>query len=250
VGGLSAVGRGPAQLFMDIIMPMPPHIIIIGMPDFIMSIMRRHMSMNISCDMPSIGIIWQVMPVLVISQVILPIIIGIIMPFIIGIIMPFIIGIMLPIMPPIIGIMPPMGIMPPIIGICMGIMPPIMGICIGIIGCMAAVILLSPSTGSVERPRGRGLGAVLGAGFSLRNRESRRRCAFLRRNGGGVAGLDNRMSLLAQRPLYWTHAHAATPGLWQPRESEARQFAFPDEKDFLSFLNHRSAKKSFSCGRA
>jgi hypothetical protein len=166
-------------------MPIPPHIIIIGMPEFIISIMRRHMSMNISWDMPSIGIIWQVMPDFVISHFTLPIIIGIIMPFIIGI--------MLPGMPPImgmdigIGIMPPiMGIIPPIMGICIGIMPPIMGICIGIIGCMAAVILLSPSTESVERPCGRVLGAVLGAGFRLRNRGRRPTCAFVCPNGGGV----------------------------------------------------------------
>src|SRR5215469_16740295 len=117
---------------MVIIMPMGPHIIITGMPVFIMSIMRRHMSMNISCDMPSIGIIWQVMPDLVISQVILPIIIGIIMPFIIGIMLP------------IIGFI--MGIMPPIMGFIIGIMPPIMGIGICIIGCMAAVIVLASST--------------------------------------------------------------------------------------------------------
>jgi len=78
---------------------MPPHTIIIGMPADIMSIMRRHISMNISWDMPSMGVIWQVMPVADISHFILHIIIG-------------------------------MGIIPPIIGICpiMGIMPPIMGI--------------------------------------------------------------------------------------------------------------------------
>ncbi|MFO1056594.1 MAG: hypothetical protein U1E53_06450 [Dongiaceae bacterium] len=69
---------------------------------------------------------------MVISQVIMPIIIGIGMPPIIGI------------MPPIIGI----GI-PPIIGICIiGIGICIIGICIGIIGiCIAAFIESSPAIG-------------------------------------------------------------------------------------------------------
>ena len=67
---------------------MLPHIIIMGMPDDIMDIMRLQHSMNMSLSMPSIGIISQTMPFGVILQVILLIIIcimGIIMPFIIGI---------------------------------------------------------------------------------------------------------------------------------------------------------------------
>lgn len=82
-------------------MVMPPHIIIIGMPPFIMAIMRLQHSMNMASSMPAIGFISHIMPVSVILQVIMPIIgmgIGIIMG-----------------MPPIIGIMPFMGIMPFII---------------------------------------------------------------------------------------------------------------------------------------
>jgi hypothetical protein len=80
-----------------------PHIIIMGIPDFVMLIMRLQHSMNISLGMPSIGIISQTMPVSVISQVkrhiigiiIIGIIIGMlfIMPgigIIIGFIMPVI----------------------------------------------------------------------------------------------------------------------------------------------------------------
>ncbi|ALK08166.1 hypothetical protein [Blastochloris viridis] len=70
---------------------------IIGMPAAIMFIMLLQHSMNISFDMPAIGIISHTMPVSVILQVMVAIIIGI-MPPIIGIefigIMPFIIGIM------------------------------------------------------------------------------------------------------------------------------------------------------------
>ena len=95
------------------IMVMPPHIIIIGMPIFIIAIIRSQHSMNMSFIDSSMGIISHFMPVGVMVQVILHIIIAIgmpiigIMPFIIGI-MPFIIGIM----PPIIG----MGII-----VCIGI---------------------------------------------------------------------------------------------------------------------------------
>lgn len=98
---------------MHIIIGMPPHIIVIGIPAFIMAIMRSQAIFIISADMPSIGFISQVMPVSVMVQVMLHIIIGIIMgimPFImfIGImfmgIMPFIIGIMPAIM--FIGIIP------------------------------------------------------------------------------------------------------------------------------------------------
>lgn len=92
---------------------MPPHIIIIGMPPFIMAIMRLQHSTNIAGSMLSIGFISQTMPASVILHDIMPIIIGI------GII----IG-----MPPIIGIMPFI-----IIGDIIGWpMPPIMAFIIGI----------------------------------------------------------------------------------------------------------------------
>lgn len=63
---------------------MPPQFIIMGMPEDIMVDMRLQHSMNISLDMPSIGVISQVMPVGVIVHFILHIIMGIM--FIIGII--------------------------------------------------------------------------------------------------------------------------------------------------------------------
>jgi hypothetical protein len=87
-----------------IIIGMPPQHIIIGIPAVIMAIMRSQHCVNISIVMPSIGFISQVMPSLVMVQVICAIIIGII--------------------PPIIGIMPfiIMGIMLFIIGIGIGIM--------------------------------------------------------------------------------------------------------------------------------
>jgi hypothetical protein len=69
---------------------MPPQHIIIGIPAVIMAIMRSQHCVNISIVMPSIGFISQVMPSLVMVQVICAIIIGI-MLFIIGI-TPFIIG--------------------------------------------------------------------------------------------------------------------------------------------------------------
>jgi hypothetical protein len=88
----------------------PPHVIIIGMPMFIMAIIRWQHSMNMSFMESSMGIISHFMPVGVMVQVILHIIIAIgIMEPIIGIgIMPFIIGIMEPIMG--IGIMVGIGI--------------------------------------------------------------------------------------------------------------------------------------------
>jgi len=93
----------------------PPQAIIIGMPMFIMVIIRWQHSMNISFMDSSIGAISHFMPVGVMVQVILHIIIAIIeliigiMEPIIGIgIMPFIIGIMEPIMG--IGIMVGIGI--------------------------------------------------------------------------------------------------------------------------------------------
>jgi hypothetical protein len=101
-------------------MPIPPHAIIIGMPMFIIAIIRWQHSMNISLEASSMGIISHFMPVDVIVQVILHIIIGIMPPPIM----------VMGIMPPIIGIMP----------LIIGIMPPIMGIFIGIV--MAAVVIV------------------------------------------------------------------------------------------------------------
>jgi hypothetical protein len=124
------------QLAIIPIIIMPPQAIIIGMPAFIMLVMRLQHSMNMSLDASSIAIISQTMPLAVIRQVTLHIIIGIgIMPDIIGI-MPFIIGFI------IIGfIMPIMGIIPAIMLFIIG-MPPIMGMA-GI--CIAAVIALLPN---------------------------------------------------------------------------------------------------------
>ena len=106
---------------------MPPHAIIIGMPMFIMVIIRWQHSMNISFMESSIGVISHFIPLGVMVQVILHIIIAI--------------GIMPGIMPPpIIGIIPfIIGIMPFIIGI----MPPIIGI--GIIVCIGIAVLMSGS---------------------------------------------------------------------------------------------------------
>ncbi|ASW10380.1 hypothetical protein CKA34_31065 (plasmid) [Rhizobium sp. 11515TR] len=112
---------------------MLPHIIIIGMPDDIMDIMRLQHSMNMSLSMPSIGIISQTMPFGVILHVILPIIICIM-----GIIIGFIMG-MPPIMEPIIGF---------IIGFIIGIAPIIgmlliMGFIIGIMFIAGFIIVIS-----------------------------------------------------------------------------------------------------------
>lgn len=121
---------------------MPPHIIIIGMPPFIMVIMRLQHSMNMTLSMPSIGFISHVMPASVIVQVIMPIIIGIGIGIIIGI--PPIMF-----MPPIIGIMPfIIGLIPLIIGFIIGWpMPPIIGF---IIGIMFIAVFMRVSLG--QRP--------------------------------------------------------------------------------------------------
>jgi len=110
---------------------MPPHAIIIGIPDCIIVIMRLQASMNIALSMPAIGFISHIMPLAVMVQVISHIIMGI-MPIIICM------GICIGIMP----FMPIWGIMPPIIGICIGI-------CIiwGII-CMAGFIWVAPGWGT------------------------------------------------------------------------------------------------------
>jgi hypothetical protein len=132
---LRAADGIPVIIGMHIIIGMPPHIIIIGMPAAIMAIMRWQASLNMSIDMPSPGMTLQVIASPLMSQVIFIIGTGIgIMPAIMGI-MPGIIGIMPGIIPlPIIGIMPPpiMGIIPFIIGI----MPPIIGMAPPIIGDM------------------------------------------------------------------------------------------------------------------
>jgi len=125
---------------MHIIMGMPPHIIIMGMPAPIMLIMRWQHSLNISMDMPSPGMTLHIIMPPDISQLIFIIGTAIgIMPGIIDIML-FIMGIMAFIMgmPPIIGIMPGMGIgiIPPI----MGIMP---GIIVGMLAGMAPVICVA-----------------------------------------------------------------------------------------------------------
>ncbi|MCX5571538.1 MULTISPECIES: hypothetical protein [Kaistia] len=113
---------------MHIIIGMPAMLIIMGMPMPIMLIMRLQQSMNMSLDMPSIGIISQVMPLSVMVQVIFAIIIGM-------------------------GIMPPIGIILPIMGIMPFIMPmPGIMFCIGIgimagIGIICMALLIFPSPG-------------------------------------------------------------------------------------------------------
>lgn len=112
---------------------MPPHIIIIGMPPFIMAIMRLQHSMNIAGSMPSIGFISQTMPASVILQDIVLIIIGMGIGIIMG-------------MPPIIGIMPFI-----IIGDIIGWpMPPIMAFIIGIM-FIAVFIEVSRPAARVSR---------------------------------------------------------------------------------------------------
>ena len=118
---------------MHIIIGMPPHDIIMGMPELIMAIMRWQAAMNISFETPSIGIISQTMPMSVILQVIVAIMTGIGMPPmpIIGI-MPIIIGFII------------MGIIEFIMGFIIGIIEPIMPI-MGIADfiSVAAVIAIS-----------------------------------------------------------------------------------------------------------
>jgi hypothetical protein len=101
---------------------MPPQFIIIGMPLLIIFIIISQQVLNISMLMPEAGIILQVMPSPVISQLILAIIMGII-----------------PIPP--IGIEPIMGIIPiPLMGIepVIGIIPiPLIGII-----CIAGIIVV------------------------------------------------------------------------------------------------------------
>ncbi|WP_437925764.1 hypothetical protein WMF37_43045 [Sorangium sp. So ce291] len=121
---------------MPIITGIPPHIIVIGIPADIIFIIASQRSLSMSIDMPSGGIILQVIPSLPISQDILHII-GMPMP-IMFCIMPIMLGIM-PIMPGIIGMPMPimfciMLIMFGIIGMPMPIMFGIMPIMPGIIG--------------------------------------------------------------------------------------------------------------------
>jgi hypothetical protein len=106
---------------------MPPQLITMGMPEFIIFIIVSQQVLNISMLMPEAGIILQVMPSPVISQLILAIIMGI-MP---------------------IGIEPIIGIIPiPLMGIepIIGIIPiPLMGII-----CIAGIIVIS-SVGEVVK---------------------------------------------------------------------------------------------------
>ena len=98
-----AWGDGQAAAGMQHMVIMP-QLHIMGMPAAIMFIMLLQHSMNMSFDMPAIGVISHIMPVSVILHVMVHIIMGIIgMPFIIGV-MPVIIGICIGIMLPIIGI--------------------------------------------------------------------------------------------------------------------------------------------------
>lgn len=76
---------------------------IMGMPEPIIDIMLLQHCMNMSFDMPAIGVISQTMPVSVILQVMVHIIMGIIPPIIIGAI-------------PGIAFMPMAGFIPIIIG--------------------------------------------------------------------------------------------------------------------------------------
>ncbi|WP_437764396.1 hypothetical protein WMF27_35610 [Sorangium sp. So ce281] len=118
-------GPRPRYLVMagvHIIMGIPPHIIIMGIPADIIFVMASQRSFSVSIDMPSGGIILQIIPSLVISHDILHVM-GMPMPIMLGImpIMPGIMGMLMPIMP---GIMPIMGAM----GMGMPIMPGIMPI--------------------------------------------------------------------------------------------------------------------------
>ncbi len=177
---------------MHIIIGMPPHIIITGMPAAIIDIMRWQQAVNISIDIPAIGIISHIMPLSVILQVIVIIGIGIgIMPPIIGII-PFIIPA---------GIIPP-GIMPP------GIMPPIIGIGImAIIGIVSVAILLSAafifrSIGSVPRA-GISHGEMMWLSACRRNHSRAGDVAFLRAIGETMTILETLPNLLSLPPENW-----------------------------------------------
>ncbi|WP_437981768.1 hypothetical protein [Sorangium sp. So ce117] len=132
-------GLRPRYLVMagvHIIMGIPPHIIIMGIPADIIFVMASQRSFSMSIDMPSGGIILQIIPSLVISHDILHIM-GMPMPIMPGI-MP-IIGMPMPIMPGIIGMLMP--IMPGIMGMPMPIMPGIIGMPImpGIMDAPAAI---------------------------------------------------------------------------------------------------------------
>jgi hypothetical protein len=83
---------------------MPPHIIMQGMPISIIRIMFSQHILNMSADMPSMGVMVQVMePSAAISQDMRHIIPGIIPLICMG-------DIMFGIIPPIMGIMPAIGI--------------------------------------------------------------------------------------------------------------------------------------------
>lgn len=162
---------------MPIIIGMPPIDIIMGMPMPIMLIMRLQPSMNISMDMPFIGIISHIMPLSVMVQVILAIIIGIIAG-----IMPFIIG-----------IMPPIGIMPFI----MELIPPIIGF-MPIIGIIDIALLIFKLRGLLD---GRAVhDPHLGPRMTPRNDAIEAPCRFLRQNGRASKRLENSSVLLEALP--------------------------------------------------
>ncbi|WP_437754054.1 hypothetical protein [Sorangium sp. So ce1389] len=136
---------------MPIIMGIPPHIIVIGIPADIIFIIASQRSLSMSIDMPSGGIILQVIPSLPISQDILHII-GMPMP-IMFCIMPIMLGIMpimLGIMPIMLGIMP---IMPGIIGMPMPIMFCIMLIMFGMpMPIMLGIMPIMPGIIGIPMP--------------------------------------------------------------------------------------------------
>lgn len=156
-------------------MGMPPQLIIMGMPDAIIDIMRSQHSFIMSMDMPFIGFMVQVMPAGVISQVISHIMVGII----IGIIMP-IWGTMF-----ICGTMFIMGFIIPIIGFIMGIgiMPPdIIGFIMLFI-CGIAIAFIIVSILILEGANQVAVGQVLPTRSARSNSNGSRRNTFIQYGG-------------------------------------------------------------------
>ena len=122
---------------MHIIIGMPLHIIMHGIPICIICIIISQRCFIISICEASIGIILHIMPSLVISTVmrhIMGIIICMPIPIIMGFIIPIIIGFIIP------------GIIPPIIGMGIGI-----GIAAFIIGSSPALVVGAILDGRIER---------------------------------------------------------------------------------------------------
>ena len=214
-----ALGAGYLVIVdMPIIMGMPPHIIIIGIPDAIIFVIMSQRSLSMSIDMPSGGIILQVIPSLVISQDILHII-GMPMLIMLGI-MPIMLGIMLIMlgimlimlgiigMPIMLGIMP-MPIMPGIIGMPMPIMPGIIDppavisgdvmafIVCGIMGiCIAVVMGAFLSSALVASECGCSRSACASNAFT------RAPIALLQSSGGASTRLEAPASRADERPSW------------------------------------------------